>query len=125
MKVSHTAVYDKNDLKSIEETLVILEKHKQDLLSKIKANTITLEDIKAFAIFRYRDEEVMICPAEYKFDSEPKFILSGLYKDFGLVFNITPKNQVEMFDYLTNSESGGCTETVYVKTGKRFTLVEE
>lgn len=86
------------------------------------SKTIKLEDVKAFAIFKYNDQEVMILPAE-RYIGVPKYILSGCGKDFGVPFYSKPRTKEEMHEYLTkpNHEGG----VIYVKTGKRFGLIEE
>lgn len=83
--------------------------------SLVDSNVIKLEDVKAFEIFRYNKEEVMIVPSNYDVNCQ-KYHLSGIMGDFGASFYVVPRTQQEMYEYLKDG---------YVKTGKRFGLIEK
>lgn len=91
--------------------------------SLIAPNTITLVDVKPFAIFNYDGQEVMILPAGYDFKHNVKrLIMTGVCGDFGAPFSTSAKTQAEMYEYLTTPNEG--CNMVYVKTDKRFGLIE-
>lgn len=84
-------------------------------------NAIKLEDVKAFAIFVYDTSEVMVSPANYDSYGQ-KFILTGLNGSFGVAYSTSPKTQKEMYEYLIEPGYNG---KGYIKTNKRFGLIED
>jgi hypothetical protein len=121
-KINNLTAYEAN--KRIEE----LTKH----IAKLKADTITIDDVEAFNIFAYKangsQEEAMLIPMYSCNGAELKFTISGVRGNFSEPFLSETRTKTEMLAYLNGlGKQGGFTARMhagYKKTNKRFGLID-